>query len=146
MDAIQSLTGCTYGKGNLIHEDYGKNAYTFIRHSDGKAIRIMTRPDAWGERDPEQQTLFVKIRTGEATPEERARYWVLHAERSYKILELPEERLFEVRPTEARIPKKARLHDSLRCDHCGEMTMETRTRRFKGQTLCIPCFEVVEAR
>ena len=24
VDAIQSLTGCTFGKGNLIHKDYGK--------------------------------------------------------------------------------------------------------------------------
>ena len=37
VDAIQALTGCTFGKGNLIHRDWGKNAYTFFRRSDGKA-------------------------------------------------------------------------------------------------------------
>ena len=35
VDAIQFMTGCTFGKGNLIHLDYGKNAFTFIRCSDG---------------------------------------------------------------------------------------------------------------
>ncbi len=25
-DAIQVLSGCTFGKGNLVHEDWGKNA------------------------------------------------------------------------------------------------------------------------
>ena len=30
VDAIQSLTGCTFGKGNLIHKDYGKSAFTFF--------------------------------------------------------------------------------------------------------------------
>ncbi len=146
MDAIQSLTGCTFGKGNLIHRDYGKNAYTFIRRSDGKAIRIVGRPDAWGEPNPEHQMLFARIRTGEATPDERARFQELHQQRARMVLEMPIERLFNVTPVEPRIPKRARIHDSLKCDHCGEMAMETRTRRFKGQTLCIPCFEAVEAR
>jgi len=51
VDAIQYLTGCTFGKGNLIHLDHGKNAFTFIRRSDGKALRIVTRPDAFGPPD-----------------------------------------------------------------------------------------------
>ena len=29
VDAIQFLTGCSFGKGNLIHKDYGKSAFTF---------------------------------------------------------------------------------------------------------------------
>ncbi|MDX9841570.1 MAG: formylmethanofuran dehydrogenase subunit E family protein, partial [Desulfobulbus sp.] len=29
VDAIQFLTGCTYGKGNLLHRDYGKMAFSF---------------------------------------------------------------------------------------------------------------------
>ena len=40
VDAIQFLTGCTFGKGNLIYKDYGKNAFTFYRRGDGKAIRL----------------------------------------------------------------------------------------------------------
>jgi formylmethanofuran dehydrogenase subunit E len=46
-----------------------------------------------------------------------------------------------VREVEPRIPARARILTSLVCDACGEMTMETRTRRFQGRTLCIPCFE-----
>ncbi len=42
VDAIQFLTGCTFGKGNLIHRDFGKNAFTFVRRSDNKAIRVLT--------------------------------------------------------------------------------------------------------
>lgn len=34
VDAVQFLTGCTFGKGNLIFRDYGKNAFTFIRRAD----------------------------------------------------------------------------------------------------------------
>ena len=31
VDAIQYLTGCTFGKGNLIHRDHGKSVFAFIR-------------------------------------------------------------------------------------------------------------------
>ncbi len=146
VDAIQSLTGCTFGKGNLIHRDYGKNAYTFIRRSDGKAIRIVTRPDAWPPDHPERQALFEKVRADTATEAERRRYWELHEERALAVLKIAEEQLFEVREVQANVPQRARVHTSIPCDECGEMTMETRIRRFDGRNLCIPCFEQVEAR
>lgn len=34
VDAIQHLTGCTFGKGNLIYRDYGEKASRGIRFSD----------------------------------------------------------------------------------------------------------------
>lgn len=146
MDAIQSLTGCTYGKGNLIHLDYGKNAFTFIRRSDSKAIRIAVRPDAWGERNPEQQALFEKVRSGQATAEERAQQQALHRARSQAILERPLEELFGVQPVEPVVPARARIHDSMTCAGCGESVMETRTRTFRGESYCIPCFEARDRR
>lgn len=146
VDAIQYLVGCTFGKGNLIHLDYGKNAFTFIRRSDGKAIRIVARPNAFGEPNPEHQALFARVRSGQATPEERARFQALHRERAQQILDAPLEQLFEVRPVEPRVPKRARIFTSLTCEACGENTMETRMRRLDGKTLCIPCFEAMEKR
>lgn len=146
VDAIQYLTGCTFGKGNLIHLDYGKNAFTFIRRSDGKALRIITRPDAFGPPNPEHQALFERVRNGEATPEEQARFGALHGQRAQQVLDAPEETLFEVRPVEPVIPARARIFTSLPCDVCGEMTMETRTRRFQGRTVCIPCFQALGSR
>jgi formylmethanofuran dehydrogenase subunit E len=52
VDAIQYLTGCTFGKGNLIHKDYGKNAFTFYRRRDGKAMRLVLRPTVYGDSGP----------------------------------------------------------------------------------------------
>src|SRR3972149_1440687 len=40
VDAVQVMTGCTFGKGNLIFKDYGKQVYTFIKRPSGKAVRI----------------------------------------------------------------------------------------------------------
>ncbi len=85
VDAIQFLTGCTFGKGNLIHRDWGKNAYSFYRRSDGRAIRISGRPDAW-QRDPEHQELFAKVRSGQASDAEKAQFRELHVAQSRKLL------------------------------------------------------------
>ncbi|MBN2005539.1 MAG: TraR/DksA C4-type zinc finger protein [Anaerolineae bacterium] len=146
VDAIQYLTGCTFGKGNLIHLDYGKNAFTFIRRSDGKALRLLVRSNAMGARDLEHSDLFAKVLGGEASPEERARFQALHAQRAQQVLDLPENQLFEVQAVTPHIPQKARILKSLQCAACGEMVMETRTRNFRGQVLCLPCFQARENR
>lgn len=146
MDAIQVLTGCTYGKGNLIHKDYGKNAYTFYRRSDGKAIRVMTKRTAWGPSDDEHRQLFAKVRSGEATPEERARFQELHLAKSQIILQAPLADLFTISEIAAPPPKKARIHNTIQCAECGENAMETRIRQFGGKSLCLPCFDKLEAR
>ncbi len=146
VDAIQYLTGCTFGKGNLIHRDYGKNAYTFIRRADNKAIRVLTQPQAWGDPDDEHRRLFAKVRAGDATAEESARFHHLHQAKARRILEAPIENLFAVNEVNINPPKKARIHNSIKCEECGEMAMETRVRKFGGRNLCIPCFEQLEAR
>ncbi len=146
VDAIQYLTGCTFGKGNLIHLDYGKNAYTFIRRSDSEAIRISTHPGAFG-RDPEHRELSVKVRNKSATKEEQARFKELRANRSEAILHAPEEELYAVEALEnVEIPPMARIHNSITCAECGEPTMETRVRRLEGRELCPACFEAALSR
>ena len=141
VDAIQLLTGCTFGKGNLIHRDYGKNAFTFIRRSDGKAIRIVSRPDAWPADLPERQMLATKISAGTASDVDRRRYWELVEERALAVLDILPERMFEVREVHVEIPRRARVQASIACEQCDELTMETRIRRYQGRNLCIPCFE-----
>ena len=141
------MTGCTYGKGNLIHLDYGKNAFTFYRRSDGKAIRVVTRPDAWGdELDNDHKSLRAKIQAGTATPKEKQRFQEIHREKSQLILERPLETLFEIKPVDSPLPAKARIHNSIVCAGCGEATMETRSRIFRGESYCVPCFEARDRR
>ncbi len=53
VDAVQAITGCSVGKGNLILRDLGKHAYTFINRKTGSAIRLVQRPEPLTERiDP----------------------------------------------------------------------------------------------
>ena len=42
-DAVQYLSGCTFGKGNFIFQDHGKMVYSFYFRKTGKAVRI-SRP------------------------------------------------------------------------------------------------------
>lgn len=140
VDGIQFLTGCTFGKGNLVHRDWGKNAYTFHRLGDGRAVRLRGRPDAW-QRDPEHQALGAKVRAGEATEEEAARFRALHVELSHRVLALDPDDLYDVTPVDAEPPRRDRSHARVACDGCGEETAESRVRLSGGRRLCIPCSE-----
>lgn len=44
VDAVQVLTGCTFGKGNLLFHDYGKHVYTFAMRPSGRAVRVSRKP------------------------------------------------------------------------------------------------------
>jgi formylmethanofuran dehydrogenase subunit E len=144
VDAIQFLLGCTFGKGNLIHLDYGKSAFTFHSRPGGKSIRIVAKPNAIGGPDDELIDLRTKKLKGELTPGEQKRLSEAIAERTKRIMEADIDKLFDVKPTQSLIPRKARILESLTCRDCGEAAMESRTRRLFGTTLCIPCFEAAE--
>ncbi len=139
VDAVQYLTGCTFGKGNLVHRDYGKNAYTFVRRSDGRAVRVSSRSGGW-QRPPEWQELFAKVRAHTATPEEGRRFWQLQQEQSERIASIPLEELYDVREVDTEAPPLVRIMVSVDCSTCGEPTMETRLRRLDGREQCEPCF------
>lgn len=146
VDAIQVLTGCTYGKGNLLHRDLGKMAFSFFRRSDGKGFRAVLRPSARGGMDEEMGALYRKQSDGTATAQEQARCKALREELRQRFLDLDLEEMFEVQELPVRPPRPARILSSVACAACGELTMESRTRRFDGRTLCISCFEAVEQK
>jgi formylmethanofuran dehydrogenase subunit E len=141
VDAIQYLTGCTFGKGNLIHLDYGKNAFRFIRRSDGKAIRIVMKPDAMKPGGADEGALMKRIREGRASEEEKQESARLRQQRIEVILSMPLADLVDVQTIEPEIPPRARIFNSVICDACGEKTMEPRLRPLGGKLFCPECFE-----
>jgi formylmethanofuran dehydrogenase subunit E len=143
VDAIQFMTGCTFGKGNLIHRNWGKNAYTFFRRADDKAVRIAPRPRTW--MSAEQQELQARARAGDATEAEQARLRTLRREWTDHILTSSPDELFTVTEVQGEPPHQARLHSSVECTACGEDVMETRTRKLGGRDLCIPCWDAAYA-
>ncbi len=146
VDGIQVLTGCTFGKGNLIHKDFGKAAFTFYRRGDGKAFRAAFRRVTREPESDEMRELMKKIVSGEATEEEKLRVGELKARTRERIFNASLENLFTVSEPARPEPRAARILDSLDCCVCGESTMESRTRRYAGRTYCIPCFEQVDQK
>lgn len=146
VDGIQVLTGCTFGKGNLIHKDLGKMAFSFYRRSDGKALRAVFQRGAMGPESQELRDLMKKMFSGQATQEEKQRAAELKNKAKRQIFEARLEDLFVLTQPAQSAPRPAKILDSLECYACGESTMESRTRRFDKQTYCLPCFELVEQK
>ena len=121
VDAIQFLTGCSFGKGNLIHRDYGKSAFTFFDRDKGKGFRAVFQNKVAGDEDNRE----VRIQ---------------------KLLDARLDDLFLVQKIEKEPVKPARILKSIECGSCHEMTMESRIRLFDGQKLCLPCFNMVEQK
>ena len=43
-DGIQYTTGCTFGKGNIRKQPYGKLAFTLIEKASGRAVHVSYKP------------------------------------------------------------------------------------------------------
>jgi formylmethanofuran dehydrogenase subunit E len=142
VDGIQFLTGCTLGKGNLILRDWGKMGFSFYRRRDGRSLRLHLRREALDTGDPTIEALRQKQRTGEPlTDDERSRLQAAREQQTDALLAAPLAELFDVTEAPQPMPARAPRLESLPCAACGEPTMESRTRRYRGRTLCIPCFE-----
>lgn len=146
VDAVQFLTGCTFGKGNLIHRDYGKMAFSFYDRSKNVGFRAVLRPDISGEIGTELRSLMKKVEAGTAGQGESNRVQELRATLQERYMKANLEEMFIVTDPGLPAPKPPRILASLKCEACGEMAMESRTRRFDGKTLCLPCFEKVEQK
>ena len=45
VDALQCVTGCTFGKGNLIFRDFGKQVFTLYSRDSRKGVRVLFHGD-----------------------------------------------------------------------------------------------------
>lgn len=139
VDAIQVVTGCTFGKGNLIFKDYGKQVYTFFNRETGKVIRISV--DFEFKEIEEEKKLWQRFMEGDNSPEVIEFIEKRKAEKTKQILNAKKEEILKISYPEVEPPKQARIFKSLRCENCGEKVAEVKARLLNGKTLCIPCFE-----
>ncbi|WP_136798158.1 MULTISPECIES: FmdE family protein [Desulfosediminicola] len=152
VDAIQFLCGCTFGKGNLIHRDYGKMAFTFYDREQGTGFRIVLTGGVASSKDSRKSgkgnvsELMAKDKEGTITAEEKELLSEMREMSRKQLMEAPLDDLFTKTELNVPPPSPARVLAGLVCESCGEKTMESRTRRFGGQTLCIPCFDKVEQK
>jgi formylmethanofuran dehydrogenase subunit E len=138
VDAIQFMCGCTFGKGNLIFKDFGKQVYTFIRRPHPDALRIAVKWEPPSD-DPETEAMWKRYAEGDRSKQVTAMVQDRKARRMKSVLEADDSELFAVKRIRLEIPEPARIYKSLACAACGETVMEPRTREVGGQVICIPC-------
>lgn len=137
VDAIQFITGATFGKGNLIFRDHGKHVYTFYNRRTGKGVRISE--DFRGfENDPRYDELSKRKQAGEDVSHEMAEFKM---EKVAAVLRADEKDFLKIEPASSPVPSPARIRASVRCAMCGERFMESRARVTGGKIVCISCFE-----
>jgi len=137
-DAIQVMTGCTFGKGNFIFKNYGKHAFSLMDRGKGKGVRVCLRPDAF-QLDKENLSLSEKAQNDRASLEELSQFGQLQQERTKRILDADIQSLFKIEEISPGIPPKARIVESGICDFCGEPTKKDLLRKIDGKRVCLPC-------
>ena len=115
VDALQCLSGCTFGKGNLKFLDYGKQAYTFYSRASGSGVRVLyhgagVAQELRGDRPA----------------------------RIARILSAEDAELLTITKVEIPEPEPARIMQSRPCSACGERVMMSRLLSIAGKSLCIP--------
>jgi len=146
-DGIQVVTGCTFGKGNFVFKDWGKIAATFYNRNSKRAVRISISPQAREKMREFRETLQKLIKEKENLPFEELFEEVrrelsgsnLEKKMERSLIEMEDDKLFDVREVEIEAPAKARMFASVICEECGEAVMEPRARLKLGKVVCIPC-------
>ena len=139
-DAIQVLTGCTFGKGNFFFKDYGKMAFTFAHRTSGDAIRLVLKPGIF-DCSQEEQKLAEIIRSGNALAKDVQRYEQLFEARGEALFSRGPEGFFAVHKIKLQLPAKATRSTSLPCARCGEMVMKSKLAEVKNQLVCKGCLD-----
>jgi len=67
LDGVMAATGCTYGKGNAVKQNYGKNAITLVDVKRKKAVRVVMNP-AFQKKGLASE--FVKLRSQGIEPKD----------------------------------------------------------------------------
>jgi len=118
VDALQCVTGCTSGKGNLIFRNYGKHVFTIYCRSSRSGVRVYFHGDGIPEELREDRSALTK--------------WIMSAS---------SDSIVSIEPTSIPEPEPAKIRKSIPCSFCSENVMESRINQLNGKPACIPCFE-----
>jgi formylmethanofuran dehydrogenase subunit E len=63
----------------------------------------------------------------------------LWIESAFKLLDVPDEEVFDIRRVKVDLPDYARIYASVKCSVCGENIMEPRARVKEEKPVCLTC-------
>lgn len=117
IDAIQVITGCTAGKGNLKFHMTGKHAYSFYDRKNDTSVRLVLKKM---DRTMTREETFDYVHNSKA------------------------EDLFDVKEPNLEIPQRASIYDNVTCSNCGEETAEAFITVYEGKPYCKDCLEKIK--
>ncbi len=139
VDAIQSILGCTFGKGNLIFKDYGKNVYTIASREKQRALRIAQKYRA--NRSAESLRYRELAQKQHLTDEELAEKENLIGILFEGIMSTPFEEMFSWQEIQFEFPQKAQIHATVQCAVCGEGVMDSKATESQQGLICPACLQ-----
>jgi len=137
-DGVQTITGCTFGKGNIKKLHYGKWGVTLVEVATGRAVRVTPTASAMLAN---KQTDFFKEYREKGVPASKVPLEVVQPLVD-RVMGAPDEKLLSVGEIFTyEIPHKPHSFAGLVCDGCGEMVVEGYARIVGDKKVCIPCQE-----
>ena len=106
---MEVMTGCTFGKGNLIFKDLGKLVFLFSKRGEAQSLRIALR------------------------------YGTLSKDAMNMLLDMSDDSLYQESRVEVEQPPQPRIYYTIQCSICGEGAMEPRVRVKDGKFVCLEC-------
>ena len=137
VDAFQALLGCTFGKGNLIFRDWGKQVFTLIDRKTRGAVRVSLTGQIPGRE--ERHALKQKIDAGTATDRDTTMFEELRTKAVLTLISADPEQFFEVKRVDIAMPPMARVVNTRPCDLCGEFTVTSKLKEKGGRLVCTEC-------
>lgn len=135
-DGIQVITGCTYGKGNIVKSHKGKWGVTLIDKRTIRAVRLTLRAEAMLAN--KKTEFFTNLRMVGVPPTQVPDEVVEPLVKM--VMGAPEDKIMIVSEVfDYNWPKEKHLFDGFVCEECGEMVAEQYGRIKGNKKICQEC-------
>lgn len=132
VDAVQIMLNCTLAKGNIIIRNHGKQVYTVIRLSDGKAVRLSLRNELalpWPDPDVLAGKCWLGGVDGYHSPRP--------SRTGFKITE---------ESISLELPFVGHVFQYKTCSGCGELVSEYAVHIQNGKCYCTDCYHAEQPK
>ena len=134
-DGVQYATGCTFGKGNIRKQPYGKLGFTLVEKASNRAVRVVFTSKLQGQIAASR---FMQKRAAGISADE------IPMEEQMELVELvwnaPVEDVLQIGEIYTYPGKWVpEVMGFKPCDFCGELTALAYLRVVGQKHVCIPC-------
>jgi len=140
VDAIQEVTGCTFGKRNIYLDHIGKPVYILQNTKSGTAVRAYCT--YWETFDhTELRALRKTAKAADSSDAQKAALLKKTEETIEAVLAAPESELFSITRIKLPAPPKSGKYLAEACTDCGEQADVALLTKLEGKQLCKECVE-----